>query len=141
MTVAPLSSTIVSIALIPVAFLFVHAFYSGLKGKKFHTVSGLVAIIWDLSLSIGYMSYRSFGGQVEGASLQLNPTFTAYFAVHGVVAIVVMALEIAVLGIGIRQLQLKQKLTLHSKLTKILFSIWWIAFFSGELFYLAMYVL
>jgi len=131
----------VSLGLIPVAFLFVHAFYSGWKSKKFHAVSGVAAIVWDLSLSIGYMSYRSFGGEVQGASLQLNPTFTAYFAVHGAVAVLVMALEIAVLSIGVRQLQLKKKLTLHSKLTKVLFSIWWIAFFSGELFYLVMYVL
>lgn len=141
MAVAPLSSTFVSLALIPVAFLFVHAFYSGLKGKKFHAVSGVVAIVWDLSLSVGYMTYRSVGGEIAGASLQLSPTYTAYFAVHGAVAIVVMALEIAVLGLGIRQLQLKKKFSLHSKLTKVLFSIWWIAFFSGELFYLVMYVL
>jgi uncharacterized membrane protein YozB (DUF420 family) len=119
----------------------VHAFYSGWKGKKFHAASGVVAIVWDLSLSIGYMTYRSLGGEVGGASLQLNPTFTAYFAVHGVVAVLVMALEIAVLGVGIRQLQLKKKFGLHSKLTKVLFSIWWIAFFSGEIFYLVMYAL
>jgi uncharacterized membrane protein YozB (DUF420 family) len=114
---------------------------AGWKGKKFHAVSGIAAIVWDLSLSTGYMTYRSFGGEVQGASLQLNPTFTAYFAVHGAIAVIVMALEIAVLSIGVRQLQLKKKLTLHSKLTKVLFSIWWIAFFSGEIFYLVMYVL
>ncbi len=141
MTAAPLSSTIVSIGLIPVAFFFVHAFYSGWKKKKFHSSSGLIAIIWDLSLSIGYMLYRSFGGAIEGASLQLSSSYNTYFAIHGAVAVVVMALEIIVLGTGIRQLQTKKKLNLHGKLSKILFGIWWIAFFSGEIFYIVMYML
>jgi hypothetical protein len=52
-----------------------------------------------------------------------------------------MALEFGVLGIGIRQLQLKKKLTLHGKLAKVLFGIWWFAFLSGELFYVVMYLL
>jgi hypothetical protein len=140
LAVAPLASTIVSIGLIPVAFLFVHAFYSGWKKKLFHAASGIAAIAWDLSLSLGYMLYRSFGGSVEGASLQLSPTLTAYFAVHGAVAIVVMILEVAVLGTGARQLQLKKKLSLHGKLAKILFGLWWFAFLSGEIFYIAMYL-
>ena len=141
MATAPLASTIVSLGLVPVAFLFVHAFYSGWKHKKFHVASAVVAIVWDLSMSIGYMLFRSFGGAVEGTSIQLNQTLTAYFAVHGAVAVAVMTLEFAVLGIGIRQVQLKQKITLHRKLTKVLFGIWWFAFLSGEIFYIAMYVL
>jgi len=141
LTVAPLSSTIVAVGLIPVAFLFVHAFFTGWRKKKFHAVSGFIAILWDLSMSIGYMLYRSFGGAVEGASLQLNSTLTAYFAVHGAIAVIVMCLEFAVLGIGLRQLQLSQRMAWHGKLTKILFGIWWFAFLSGELFYVAMYVL
>jgi hypothetical protein len=140
LTIAPLSSTIVSLGLIPVAFFFVHAFYSGVKHKKFHAVSGLIAIIWDLSLSIGYMLYRTFGGVVEGASLQ-SSAHNGYFAVHGAVAVVVMVFEIVVLATGVRQLQTRKKLVLHSKLSKILFGIWWIAFFSGEIFYIVMYVL
>ena len=98
MTTAPLSSTIVSIGLIPVAFFFVHAFLSGWKNKKFHPVTGTIAIVWDLSLSIGYMLYRSFGGAIEGTTLQLSPAFNTYFMIHGAVAVVVMALEIAVLS-------------------------------------------
>jgi hypothetical protein len=61
--------------------------------------------------------------------------------VHGAVAVIVMALEIGVLSIGIRQLQTKQKISLHGKLSKVLFGIWWIAFLSGEIFYIVMYVL
>jgi uncharacterized membrane protein YozB (DUF420 family) len=87
------------------------------------------------------MLYRSFGGAVAGASLQFNQTFTTYFAVHGAVAVVVMSLEIAVLSIGFRQLQLKSKIRWHEKLSKVLFGIWWIAFLSGEIFYIVMYVL
>jgi len=141
LTTAPLSSTIVSIGLIPVAFFFVHAFLSGWKHKKFHQVSGAIAIVWDLSLSIGYMMYRTFGGAVEGETLQLSSAYNTYFAIHGAVAVVVMALEIAVLALGVRQLQTKKKLAWHGKLGKFLFGIWWIAFFSGEIFYIVMYVL
>lgn len=130
-----------SLGLIPVAFLFVHAFYSGWKHKQFHTASSVAAIIWDLSLSIGYMLYRSFGGAVEGSTIQLNQTLTAYFAVHGAIAVIVMALEIAVLGTGAQQLRLKKKSRWHGKLAKVLFGFWWFAFLSGEIFYIVMYVL
>jgi uncharacterized membrane protein YozB (DUF420 family) len=139
--VAPLSSTIVALGLIPVAFLFVHAFYSGLKHKRFHVSSGVAAIVWDLSLSIGYMLYRSFDGAVEGSTIQLDGALTAYFAGHGAVAVVVMALEVVVLGLGAKQVRNKQNSSWHSKLAKVLFGIWWFAFLSGELFYLAMYIL
>ena len=45
MTAAPFASTFVAIALIPVAFLFVHAFLSG-KGKRhFHPVTGFAAVV------------------------------------------------------------------------------------------------
>ena len=87
------------------------------------------------------MLFRSFGGAVEGASLQLNQTLTAYFAVHGAVAVAVMALELAVLGVGVRQLQLKKKIAWHGKLAKVLFGLWWFAFLSGEIFYIAIYIL
>ena len=141
LTTAPLASTVVSIGLIPVAFLFVHAFYTGRKTKKLHPISALAAIVWDLSMSIGYMLYRSFGGAVGGVSLQMTPTFTAYFAVHGAVAVAVMTLEFAVLGLGLRQLQINKRIELHGKVAKVLFGIWWIAFFTGEIFYIVMYVL
>ena len=94
MTVAPLASTIVAVALIPVAFLFVHAFWSGRSKGRFHPVSGAAAIIWDLTVSIGYMLFRSFGGSVNGESLQMTPLLNAYFMiVHVPVAVLVMALE------------------------------------------------
>ena len=141
LTVAPFASTFVSLALIPVAFLFVHAFISGWKKKRFHAASGAVAILWDLSLSIGYMLYRSFGGAVEGTSMQLTQALTVYFAIHGAVAVIVMILEVAVLGTGARQVQKKQKLSWHGRLSKVLFGFWWFAFLSGEIFYIVMYLL
>jgi uncharacterized membrane protein YozB (DUF420 family) len=141
MTVAPLSSTIVAIGLIPVAFLFCHAFLSGRKKNRFHPVSAVLAISWDLSLSIGYMLYRTFGGAVEGSTLQLTPTLNVYFGIHGTVAIAVMALEISVLAIGLSMLKQKAPNRWHPKLTKILFSIWWFAFLSGEIVYIALYML
>jgi hypothetical protein len=48
MSNAPLASTIVTFGLIPVAFLFIHAFLSGLRSWKYHKISGFLAIIWDL---------------------------------------------------------------------------------------------
>ncbi len=142
MSTAPLVSTIVAVGLIPVAFFFIHAFLSGRKKGRFHPVSGTLAISWDLIMSIGYMLYRSFGGAVEGSTVDLTqPTFIAYFAVHGAVAVVVMALEIAVLALGIRQLQRKTPNRLHDKLAKILFGVWWFAFLTGEIFYIVMYLL
>jgi hypothetical protein len=140
-TTAPLASTIIAIGLIPVAFLFVHAFLSGRRKNCIHPVTGALAITWDLVLSIGYMMYRSFGGAVEGSSIQLNSTLTAYFGVHGAIAVLVMSLEVAVLAIGVSQLKSKAPNMWHGKLVKFLFGFWWFAFLSGEVFYLIMYVL
>ena len=141
MSTAPLASTIIAVGVIPVAFLFCHAFLSGRGKNRFHPITGALAISWDLVMSIGYMLYRSFGGAVEGAALQWNPTLTAYFSVHGAIAVLVMSLEVAVLAIGITQLKSKSPNRWHGKLAKILFPVWWLAFLSGELFYIIMYVL
>jgi uncharacterized membrane protein YozB (DUF420 family) len=141
MSTTPLASTIVAIALIPVAFFFIHAFYSGRKKQRIHPVTGAIAITWDLTLSIVYMLYRSFGGVVEGSGIQFTPALTAYFGVHGAIAIIVMALEVAVLSIGILMVRRKSPSKWHKKLAKALFPVWWLAFLSGELFYIVMYVL
>jgi hypothetical protein len=116
MTAAPLASTVVALGLIPVAFLFCHAFLSGRSKNHFHPVPGVVAITWDLSLSIGYMLYRSFGGAVDNSAIQLTGALDVYFGIHGAVAIVVMALEVLVLAIGITQLQKKTSNRWHGKL-------------------------
>jgi uncharacterized membrane protein YozB (DUF420 family) len=141
MTVAPLSSTIVAVGLIPVAFLFCHAFLSGREKNRFHPVSAVLAISWDLVLSIGYMLYRTFGGAVDGSTLKLTPVLDVYFGVHGTVAIAVMSLEVAVLAIGLTMLRQKAPNRWHPKLTKVLFGIWWFAFLSGEIVYVALYML
>jgi uncharacterized membrane protein YozB (DUF420 family) len=87
------------------------------------------------------MLYRSFGGVVDGATLQLTPTLDVYFGIHGAIAILVMTLEVLVLAIGISQLKQRAPNVWHRKLTKILFFTWWFAFLTGEVFYLIMYVL
>jgi len=142
MTVAPLSSTIVALALIPVAFLFCHAFLSGRRKNRFHAVSGAAAITWDLSVSIGYMMYRTFGGAVNGETLQMTPLLNAYFmVVHVPIAVVVMSLELVVLFIGLFQLHNKSPNKWHGKLAKILFVVWWFAFLSGEILYIILYMI
>ena len=123
MTTAPLASTIIAIGLIPVAFLFVHAFLSGKSKNRVHPVTGALAITWDLAMSIGYMLLRT-------VTITLTPILTIYFGIHGAIAVLVMSLEIAVLAIGILQVRLKAPNKWHGKLAKILFPIWWFAFLS-----------
>jgi hypothetical protein len=134
MTTAPLASTIIAIGLIPVAFLFVHAFLSGRRKNRIHPVTGALAITWDLVMSIGYMLLRT-------VTITLTPILTVYFGIHGAIAVFVMSLEIAVFALGILQLRQKVSNKWHSKLAKILFPIWWFAFLSGEIVYLLMYIL
>jgi len=141
MTAAPLASTIVALALVPVAFLFCHAFLSGRRKKRYHYAAGVVAIIMDLTVSIGYMMYRTMGGTVEGTTLQAMSAINAYFMVHVPLAVLVMALELAVLGFGLMQIRTRTPNTWSGRLMKTLFCVWWFAFLSGEIFYVAMYLL
>ena len=133
MTAAPLASTIIAIGLIPVAFLFVHAFLSGRGKNRIHPVTGTIAITWDLVMSIGYMLLRT-------VTIALTPLLTVYFGIHGAIAVIVMGLELSVLAIGILQVKQKTPNKWHRKLVKFLFPIWWFAFLSGEIVYLLMYV-
>jgi hypothetical protein len=141
MTEAPLASTIVALALIPVAFLFCHAFLSGWRKRRFHPVAGVIAIAWDLTVSIGYMIYRTMGGAVEGATLQVTRAVNAYFMVHVPVAVLVMSLELAVLGGGLWQVRMRATNRWVGRLMGALFFVWWFAFLSGEIFYIVMYML
>jgi uncharacterized membrane protein YozB (DUF420 family) len=85
--------------------------------------------------------YRTFGGAVNGETLQMTPLLNTYFMlVHVPVAVVVMTLEICVLVTGVWQLRKKAN-RYHGKLTTPLFCIWWFAFLSGEILYIAMYML
>jgi hypothetical protein len=138
---APFISTIIAIGLIPVAFLFVHAFLSGLKEWRFHPITGVLAILWDLSMSIGYMIYRSFGGEVEGSVLEFSRPVLFYFIIHGSVAFLVILLEFGVLITGIQQWKRKETVVWHRRLAKPLFVLWWFAFITGEIFYIVAYII
>ena len=138
---APLVSTIIAIGLIPVAFLFLHAFISGIRKWPAHRVTGLLAIIWDLSMSIGYMLYRTLGGKMGGQVLDLSGPIRYYFMAHGIIALIVILLEFIVLITGLKQWKQKRTITIHARAGKILFFLWWLAFLSGELFYLIAYIL
>ncbi len=83
------------------------------------------------------MLYRSFCGAADGSTLQLTPTLDVYFGVHGAV----LTLEVVVLVMGLSMLKRKAPNRLHGKLVKIFFGVWWFAFLSGEIVYLALYVL
>jgi uncharacterized membrane protein YozB (DUF420 family) len=137
----PFISTFIAVALLPVAFLIIHAFLSGLKGWRFHKLTGTMAIVWDLSMSIGYMIFRALGGTVEGSQLDMSGGILAYFIVHGTVAAIVIALEFVTLFLGVALWKGKPIGKWHRKTTKVLFIIWWAAFSTGELFYLVIYVL
>jgi len=141
MSNAPLVSTIIAIGLIPVAFFFVHALLSALRGWRYHRTTGLVAIVWDLSMSIGYMIYRAFGGEVGGHVLELGGPVRAYFMLHGLVALLVILLEVAVLATGLVQWRRSSPIAWHRRLAWPLFFLWWFAFLSGELFYIVVYLI
>ncbi len=141
MTAAPAISTFVAVALIPVAFFFTHAFLSGRGGLKYHKLTGTVGVVWDLSLSIFYMLFRLSGAEVEGGILDITPELWIYFAIHGLVAAMVIALEIAMLSTGLLQWRTKKPSTWHSRLSTPLYVLWFAAFLSGELVYIVYYVL
>jgi membrane-anchored protein YejM (alkaline phosphatase superfamily) len=141
MAEAPLVSTFVAVALIPVAFLFTHAFLSGRLHLPYHKLTGTLGVIWDLGMSIFYMLYRLFGGNVESHILDVSPNLVAYFAVHGVVAVIVIALELLVLTTGLLQWRKKKAIPLHRKLSIPLYILWFGAFLSGELVYIVYYIL
>jgi uncharacterized membrane protein YozB (DUF420 family) len=141
MVQAPIASTFVAIALIPVAILFTHAYFSGRKGWHHHVLSGTAAVVWDLSLSIFYMLYRTFGGATDGSVLVITPALNQYFIVHGLVSIIVIFLEIAILTTGLLQWRSKGPIKLHRQISTPLYALWFLAFISGEAVYLAFYVL
>jgi uncharacterized membrane protein YozB (DUF420 family) len=140
MTDAPWISTFVALALIPVAFLFTHAYLSGKKKLAFHKVTGSIAIVWDLGLSVFYMLYRVFGGEVGGTELDVSGALLAYFIAHGVIAVIVIALELVLLTTGVLYLLRKKMSRVHNRLAPYLFVAWFAAFLSGEIVYLVNYV-
>ena len=141
MSDAPLTSTMIALALIPVSFLITHAYLSGRKGGRFHRPVGILAIAWDLSVSIGYMVMRALGLQVEGSTLVIKGAILAYFIVHGTIAVIVISLEFGVLSTGLLQWRTGKKMLWHKRLSNALFFLWWFAFLSGELFYVYAYVI
>lgn len=141
MAPAPFISTFIALALIPVAFLFTHAYLSGKRKLPYHKLTGITGIVWDLSMSIFYMIFRLFGGSTDSGILDINPQMWAYFAVHGVIAVVVILLELSILGTGLLQWRLKKKLPWHGRLSNPLYLLWFAAFISGEVVYLVYYVL
>jgi hypothetical protein len=141
MTDAPWVSTLVAVALIPVAFLFTHAYLSGRRKLPYHKLTGTVGVAWDLSMSVFYMLYRLFGGNVESHILDIAPNLVVYFAIHGIVAVIVIALEIMILGTGLMQWRTKKKIPLHRRLSIPLYILWFGAFLSGEIVYIVYYVL
>jgi len=137
---APWISTFIAVALIPVAFLFTHAYLSGRRKLPYHKLTGTVGIVWDLSLSIFYMLSRLVGTSVEGNILDITPGLVIYFALHGIVAVVVIAMELAILGTGIFQWRTRKPMKWHKLLSNPLYLLWFVTFLSGEAIYLIYYV-
>ncbi len=137
----PFVSTFIAIGLLPVAFLLMHAYLAGARGWKHHKLTGAIGIIWDLTMSIGYMLFRTFGGEVGGSSLELTGGILAYFIVHGIVAVIVILLEFVTLYLGWSKWKEKEVGKWHGKVSRVMFVFWWAAFLSGELFYVVYYYL
>ncbi len=141
MTDAPLISTVIAVGLLPVAVFYLHAFQSGRKTLGFHKTSGTLAILWDVNMSLGYMMYRVFGGEVEGASLGATGLMRLYYILHGMFGLIIIIVELSMLIIGILTWKQKMDNKWHKQLSLPLFVTWWIAFLSGELSYILHYVL
>ena len=137
----PFVSTFIAVGLLPVAVLFIHAFLSGARGWRYHRLTGIVAIVWDLSMSIGYMLFRTFGGEVEGSTVELTGAVLAYFIVHGTFAVIVILMELTVVYLGYMKWKEREVGNWHGKISRTLFFLWWFAFLTGELFYLVYYIL
>jgi uncharacterized membrane protein YozB (DUF420 family) len=141
MSEAPFISTFIAIALIPVAFLFTHAYFSGKRKLPCHKLTGITGIVWDLSMSVFYMLYRVIEGQAEGGILDSHPELIAYFAIHGIIAAIVILLELGILSTGVWQWRKRSPSAWHRKLSTPLYILWFAAFLSGEVVYLVYYVL
>lgn len=137
---APWISTAFEIALLPVAFLFIHTFVGGLKKWKSHRWTGLAAVVFDLLLSATYMIYRSLGGLSDGQTLHPQGLLLVYFIVHGSISVVVMGIEIWTL-IAAMLFGLRGQMPRHHRvLGRWLFGLWLAAFLTGESAYLFLYV-
>lgn len=134
-----LVSTLITVALIPVAILYTHAFLSGRNGWKYHRLTATIAIIWDLTISIGYMILRSAGGAVSGSGLELSGGVLAYFIIHGILASIVILMEFLTLYLGWSKWKGKEIGKWHGKVSTALFALWWVTFLSGEVFYVVYY--
>lgn len=130
----------IAVGLIPVAALFVHAYISGNRGLGLHKVTGTAAIVWDLSMSVFYMLYRAFGGEIRGESLEIEGLLIVYFAVHGLIAVAVIALEIIMLTTGMIQWRKGTKSRWHRTLAPYLLVLWFATFISGEIVYVVTYL-
>ncbi len=132
-------STLIAVALIPVAILFTYSFLSGRKGWKHHRLTAIIAIIWDLTISLGYMALRSFGGEIGDSDLELTGGVLAYFIIHGILALIVILLEFLTLYLGWSRGRGKEIGKWHGKVSNVLFALWWVTFLSGEVFYVVYY--
>jgi hypothetical protein len=141
MKTIPLVSTFIALALIPIAILYVQAFCSGTTHKRKHTINGVIAVTGDLVLSFFYMLYRTLGGAVNGHVFHPKGLLLIFFILHGSIALVVVLLEVIFLYFGIRYFISRKLPFAHKYLTRILFPLWAITFFSGEAIYIAQFFL
>ncbi len=132
-------STLIAIALIPVAILFTYTFLSGRKGWQYHKLTGVIGIIWDLTISIGYMVLRAAGDAVSDSGLELSGGVLAYFIIHGILASIVILMEFLTLYLGWSKWKGKEIGKWHGKVSTALFALWWVTFLSGEVFYVVYY--
>ncbi|HTX72108.1 MAG TPA: hypothetical protein VMC79_04720 [Rectinemataceae bacterium] len=137
---APLASTMVALGLLPVAVLYVHTFISGFKRLPGHRVTGLIAVMGDLALSIGYMLYRSFGGRIGDSVFRPTGLVLDAFIVHGMIAVIVILLELWVIVSAVHYHRTKTMYAHHRWMSKLMFVLWSLTFLSGELVYIALYI-
>jgi hypothetical protein len=87
------------------------------------------------------MLYRTFVGQIDGSILSITPSMSTYFAVHGVISVIVMVLEIMMLVTGFLMWRTKSPSRWHRSLSNPMIILWFLAFLSAETVYIVYYIL
>jgi flagellar biogenesis protein FliO len=138
---APLISIIHAIVLLPLAFLFIYSFVAGKKKWKFHAQTAALAIVIDLIISVAYMLNRLLGDKFSDSQANFTGGVLVYIIVHGIIATILIIMEIAVLVERIINHRKKPKTKFHTIMSKVLFYTWCFIFITGELFFAYVYLL
>ena len=138
---APLISIVHAIVLLPLAVLFVYSFIAGIKKWRFHAQTATLAIVLDLTVSVAYMLNRLLGDKFSDSEANFTGAVLVYIIVHGIIATILIIMEIVVLVERFTNYRKKPITKFHTIMSKVLFFTWCFIFITGELFFFYVYML